>query len=113
MTPGKVTRFPTRYGGKGAFEPGQWSVQYSPDTRELMVMIVVEHFYQDMGKYAIEGNTTDILTGPVSEDGKTWQADWFSSGKLVAYIPEPNEFYNVSEPEFRKHLIFEKVKQEK
>lgn len=112
MVPGKIARFPTRYGGKGIFEPGLWTVWYAPDTRELTVEVVIKHFYQDMGEAAIEGNVTDMLTGPVSEDGKTWQADWFSFGKFVAYIPEPNEFYNVSEPEYKGRLVFEKVEAE-
>jgi hypothetical protein len=111
MTPGKVSRFPTLYGGKGVFEPGQWLVQYSPDSRELSVEVVLKHFYQDIGAAAIEGSITDILVGPVSENGELWNADWFTFGRLVGYIPEPNEFYNTDEPEFRGSLTFEKVKQ--
>lgn len=111
MVPGKVTRYPTRFGGKGIFEPGLWIVHYSPENRELTVEVVIEHFYQDMGDAAIEGNVTDILTGKVSEDGKTWQADWFSSGKFVAYLPEPNEFHNEPEPVYSGPLVFKKVEQ--
>ena len=85
--------------------------QYSPDTRELLVKVVIEHFYQDIGNSALEGNTTDILVGPVSDDGKIWRAEWFSFGKYIAYVPEPSEFYNANEPEFRASLIFEKVKE--
>jgi hypothetical protein len=113
MTPGKVTEFPTvydLYGGKGIFEPGQWSVQYSPDSRELSVEVVM-HFYQDMGAAALEGSTTDILVGPVSENGQLWNADWFTFGRMVAYTPEPNEFLNDKEPQFRGVVTFEKVKQ--
>lgn len=112
MTPGKVTRLPTRYGGKAVFEPGLWTVFYSPEHRELSVQVVIEHFYQDLGPHAIEGNNTDILVGPVSQDGKVWRAEWFMLGKYIALIPEPNEFSNVTEPLFRKSLIFEKVEQE-
>lgn len=110
MTPGKVTRYPTRYGGKGVFEPGLWSVQYSPDTRELLVVVVIKRFYQDIGAAALEGNITDILVGPVSENSELWQAEWFSFGRLVAHTPEPNEFYNADEPEYRGSVSFEKVK---
>jgi len=112
VTPGKVARFPTRYGGEGVFEPGPWIVLYSPENRELFVKVVIEHFYMQMGESALEGNTTDILAGPVSEDGKIWWVEWFSFGKYIGHIPEPNEFYNQREPEFRKSLIFEKVEQE-
>jgi len=115
MTPGKTSKFPTRYGGKGEFIPGPWFVQYSPDARELLVIIKVKHFYMDMGRYAAEGNSDDLLVGPISQDGKTWQADWYSSGQYIAHVPDPNRFYDVNpnEPEFRGSLVFEKVKQEK
>ena len=112
MTPGKTSKFPTRYGGKGEFIPGPWFVQYSPDTRELLVIIKVKHFYMDMGRYAMEGNSDDLLVGPISQDGKTWQADWYCSGQYIAHVPAPNKFYDVNpnEPEFRGSLIFEKLK---
>jgi hypothetical protein len=118
MTPGKVTEVPTQYEGKGVFKPGRWLVQYSPDSRELLVEVVIEYFYQDISDAVLGGSTTDILVGPVSENGQFWRADWFSYAKLVAYIPEPNEFYNEpnefyndKEPRFRGVVTFEKVKQ--
>ncbi len=113
MIPGRVTRFPTRYGGKGVFEPGLWTVWYFPENRELGVKVVIDHFYQDLGKHSCEGNTTDILSGTVSEDGELWRADWFLLARYVAYTPEPNEFENMTEPRFMGSLIFEKVEQEK
>ena len=115
MIPGKVARFPTRYGGKGIFIPGLWTVQYNPVDRELAVKIVVEHFYMDMGKQALEGDSTDIFVGSVSQDSRVWEADWFAFGRFIGHIPEPNEFYNVSEDdmEYRDSLVFRKVKQEK
>lgn len=112
IIPGQITRFATRY-GKGVFEPGLWSVWYSPENRELGVTVVIEHFYQDVGKGAIEGNTTEILVGSISEDIYVWEPDWFSFGRYVVLMPEPNECFHVSEPEFVASLIFEKVQQEK
>lgn len=113
MTPGKVTRFPTRFGGKGIFEPGLWTVGYDPESRNLSVEVVIKHFYQDLGIHALTGNMTDILVGPVSADWQRWEADWFTYGRLVALIPDPNEMMNTKEPEFRKKLVFEKVELEK
>ena len=42
MKPGQITTVPMKLGGKGTFEPGRWSVQYSQDRRELIVEIVIE-----------------------------------------------------------------------
>ena len=111
IIPGKATRYPTRFGGKGVFEPGLWTVQYNPAGRELAITVVIDYFRQDLWPgQAMEGAITDIISGPISEDYDEWEADWFGFGRLTAYIPEPNEFYNTSEPEFRDTLIFEKVK---
>jgi len=117
MTPGKATTFPTRFGGKGIFEPGLWTVQYDHRNCELSVELVIEHFYQDLGTYAMEGTATDLLVGPISQDGRIWEPDLFSTEKFIAHIPDPNqpgsrkiqEFSNVTEPEFRKTLVFSKV----
>ncbi|HUT30829.1 MAG TPA: hypothetical protein VMX13_13635 [Sedimentisphaerales bacterium] len=70
--------------GTGVYELGPWTVQYSPDQRELSVGAVVEHYKLDMGSFAMEGNSTDWFTGPVSDDGRTWEAQWFSFPKAVA-----------------------------
>lgn len=113
IVPGRVTRNPARAGGESVYKPGQWLVHYSPETRELLVEVVIDFFHQDIGAAAIEGNTTDILLGTVSEDGKMWRVEWFFLARYVAYTPEPKEFENITEPRFRGSLIFEKVKQEK
>ena len=109
MIPGKTTRLKTRSRGKAEYQPGQWIVNYSPETRDLTVEVVITYFYQNLGKYAAEGDSVDILAGHVSEDGKIWWVDWFSSGKLIALLDKPKKLHDISEPMFRKSLFFEKV----
>jgi hypothetical protein len=70
--------------GTGVYELGPWTVQYSPAARELSVGAVVEHYKLDMGAFSLEGSSTDWFTGPVSDDGRTWEAQWFSFPKAVA-----------------------------
>lgn len=109
MTPGKVTSFPARHGGKGIFKPGMWTVQYDPESRELSVEIVVEDFHLDTrGGNALEGSRTALLIGRVSEDYRVWEADWFSKEVLVGLVPEPKKFSDVKEFEFRRKVILEK-----
>jgi hypothetical protein len=113
VTPGKVSRFPARHGGEGIFTPGLWTVTYEAETRELSVEIVIEHFHLDMGgEQALEGRTTDLLAGPVSEDFTVWEADWFAKEKLVGFTPERKELPEVKEFEYRKKVIFKKVQTE-
>ena len=114
IVPGEVTRFPTRFGGKGIFEPGLWTVTYHPEGRELAVEVVIEYFLQDVGNHSMEGHTRDLLVGPVSEDGRRWDVDLFSSGKIEALIYdgwtliERKEILSFDEPTSRGSLIFEK-----
>jgi hypothetical protein len=112
IVPGKITRSPSWAGGEGIYKPGLWTVNYSYDTNDLIVKVVIDYFRQDMGPSALEGSTADILTGPVSEDGTTWWPAWYSAQKYTAIIlgQEPNEFENVAEPEYRQTLVFEKIR---
>ncbi|RKY09859.1 MAG: hypothetical protein DRP66_01185 [Planctomycetota bacterium] len=112
VVPGKVSRFPTRYGGKGIFKPGKWTVSYDPSLRELSVEVVIEHFHMDLKPgQSLEGSTTDFLSGPVSEDYTVWEADWFSKEKLVGFTPERKEVPETKELQFRKKVIFRKEQQ--
>lgn len=86
-----VATIPTRMGGKAVYKLGQWTVQYSPKTRELAVEIVVDHLHIDMGPDWLEGTTRDWFVGTVSEDWQEWQARWISFPKYIAYTPEPGE----------------------
>ncbi|MBN1817308.1 MAG: hypothetical protein JW828_08095 [Sedimentisphaerales bacterium] len=115
LRPNQVKRFPTRFGGKGIFEPGIWEVHYNPDIRELAVEIVVKHFLQDVGNHSMEGHQTDFLAGAVSEDFTEWNVDWSTQGRYMALIyegwdlKETKEFFNAPEPVYRGTVMFRKV----
>ena len=112
MEPGQTTKYPTKYGGKGIFEPGKWKVYYEPRLQRLTVEINVKHFYQDLGKYAMEGSISDFLVGEISEDGKTWVVDWFNAIKVTALLPKPTIIEDMTELEYKEKLVFEKVSNE-
>jgi len=80
--------------GDAVYKLGQWTIQYSPEKRELAVRVVVEHYYIKMDKEGrgLEGHSTDWLIGPVSADSKTWEADWYTWRKTILLTPEPTEF---------------------
>lgn len=109
MKPGEICTFPTRGGGKGVFEPGQWHVAYEAETRILTVEIALKNFYQDIGQYAIEGNNYDIISGHVSEDGSIWKAEKYNYGRWIMLTPEPNELHDIKEPIYKGELLFEKL----
>ncbi len=113
MKPGQVTPVPTKLGGKGVFEPGKWMVHYAPADRELTVKISLKNFYMELGEAVLEGKSTDVFTGPISQDGKVWQADWTSFPDYTAHTAEyPN--FNLSDGTdsgITKSLVFEKVEE--
>jgi len=87
----RVATIPLKDGGVGIYELGQWTVQYSPESRELSVEIVVDHFHLDMLSYGLTGQTDDLFVGRVSEDLQTWTAEWSTFPEYIALTPEPSE----------------------
>ena len=91
MVPKEPTMIPMKLGGKGVYEPGVWSVDYMPQSRELTVEIVVKRFYLEMGDNMLKGKLRYLLSGQVSEDYKVWYCTTVSFPKYTAYTPEPKE----------------------
>jgi len=69
---------------------GSCEARYRPETRMLKVQIVMDHMLKlSIGE--LEGRVEDYFEGPVSEDGKTWKAEWLYYGWLEeAAPPDPN-----------------------
>lgn len=97
--------------GKAIYKLGQWTVQYTPASRELGVVVVVDFFHVDIGETWLEGNSTDWIVGTVSEDYQTWRAEWVSAPKYIAFTPEPGEL-PVDPNDTLKELVFIKVDSE-
>jgi hypothetical protein len=111
IDPGKSKITKLREGGKGIYEPGLWSVEYSPESRELTVKVVMEHIRLEMGDHILEGKMTDVLIGEVDEESKTWRADWFSYPDYIAYVPEPKPITLRPDENLVGTLTFEKVEE--
>ncbi|UCG60205.1 MAG: hypothetical protein JSU70_11910 [Phycisphaerales bacterium] len=113
MFPGQVARMKTVTGGDSVFEPGEWTAAYAPATRELTVQIALKNLRIEMGDNVLEGKSTDIFVGPVSEDGNTWQVKWTSFPQYTAHTPEHPNFPMAADEQYgvTKTLIFEKVTQ--
>ena len=62
---------------KAVFEPGIWNVRYEPVERVLSVDLPLDHFRVENELGVIEGKSRDLFSGPVSQDGLVWNADWY------------------------------------
>ncbi len=111
MKPGEITTVPMKRGGKGIYKPGQWLVHYIPTSRELTVKISLENFHAELGNDILEGKSTDIFIGKVSEDGKVWLVDWTSFPDYTAHTAKYPDFKMYEDPNYvvPKALVFEKV----
>jgi hypothetical protein len=115
MKPGETTSGTLQGGGKGFFEPGQWLVHYSPESRALTVEVTLKRFYTEWGtgpgKGILEGKARDVLVGEIAEDGELWQADWNSFPEYIVTTNIYKDHKLVSDPNksFQGRLIFEKV----
>lgn len=111
IVPGHSKTVPMKMGGKGIYEPGLWTVQYSPLSRELTVEVVMDYVHLEMGPNLLEGKRTDVFAGEVSEDGRTWRAEWFSLPDYIAYTPEPKRLTYEPDESFVGAIIFEKIEE--
>lgn len=105
VTPGQTTFVPMKKGGTGIFDPGEWTVVYSPTSRILLVEVEIDHVI-DIEDTVASGSSTDYLIGPVSEDGKTWYAQWLT---FMDYANLPTEPWEVP----IKYVGFAKVSEQK
>jgi hypothetical protein len=113
IRPGQVTTVPMKLGGKGIFKPGQWTVQYLQEQRELIVEIKIDYFRTELGNDVVKGQTHDFFVGSVSEDCQLWWADRFT---FPEYIADTKKYHNYKLPfdpndNPRESLIFEKVQE--
>jgi hypothetical protein len=111
MKPGQVTTTAMKLGGKGVFEPGQWTVQYSQEHRKLLVEIAIDHFRVELGDNVVQGQTRDFFTGSVSQDGQIWWADHFSFPQYIADTKKHPNYKLAFDPNDnpKESLIFEKI----
>ena len=111
LKPGQVTTVPMRLGGKGVFEPGQWTVQYSHEQRELYVEISIDRFRVELGEKVLYGQRRDVFVGSVSEDGQLWWADRFSFPEYVADTKKHPDYKLSIDPNDNtgESLVFQKA----
>ncbi|MBN2137730.1 MAG: hypothetical protein JW720_07980 [Sedimentisphaerales bacterium] len=111
IKPGEVTEVPMIKGGKGVFTPGEWSVYYTPATRELTANLSLNHLSIVVGDNLLEGKNRDVFLGQISEDGMTWDTVWTSFPDYIASTPENPDFKMREDPNFgiQYNATFEKV----
>ncbi len=103
VKPNQTTKVEMKDGSFSTYKAGNCPVEYNPSTRELFVSIEMEKIHIVFLDNVIDGNGIDRFIGRISEDGKTWMADWITIFDYGSRFPqEPNDIY--AQP-----LIFKKL----
>lgn len=73
LVPSQKTVLPTKGGGEAVYIPGDWTVVYMPETRELAVRIIVNYIRIEMGPKELVGKREYMIEGIVNEEGNIWK----------------------------------------
>lgn len=84
---------------------GPVEASFDPNSRILTVRVVTDYFMLHIYDEMLEGSSVDTITGPVSQDGLTWNAEW----RNVSWMLDgpPADFNNPT----IESVIFYKVKE--
>lgn len=84
---------------------GPVETEYNPFSKMLKVKIVTEEYEMKLPAGTLEGRMIDTFIGKVSEDGKTWKAEWRNYSWLKG-AQEPDIKYIDEHPD--DVIVFEK-----
>jgi hypothetical protein len=73
VKPNQKTIVEMQDGSKSVYTAGNFEVNYNPLNKELEVAIEMKNVHIVFVDNVIDGNSTEIFTGSVSEDGKIWE----------------------------------------
>ena len=106
IRPNQTTKVKMADGSTSTLKAGDCPVEYNLQTRELTVTIELKAFHVRYYEERIDGNSTDMFIGQVSQDGRTWYADWMT---FFDYGPRFPQDKNDPNDIFMGSLLFRKV----
>ena len=87
MEPNKKLDVEARDGGHGAYETGDFVIEYDTESREITVLLDLKDIYMYMVKAELKGSIEYLISGTVSEDQKTIDAEVFTKMDLAYFTP--------------------------
>ena len=91
VRPNKTTKIKGKQGEPGIFEAGNFELEYNPVTRDIYVVITMKYIYAEIGTGKLDGSSEDIFFGHVSQDGKSWEAEWMTQFNLGELRTSPDD----------------------
>ena len=77
---------------------------YNSVENTISMKISVPYYRMELPAGTLEGNLEDIFEGPVSRDGKIWNAYWINRGQLDGAVHVSDELTE----RYKKEIVFEK-----
>jgi hypothetical protein len=109
IKPNETTKFEMKDGRTSYIKAGECVAEYKPAERELIVSIEQKEIYIALpGNDVLAGNSVDIFSGPVSSDGKTWNAKQITVFDYGPRFPQDENDINNPQP-----ITFRKVEEKK
>jgi hypothetical protein len=109
IKPNETTKFEMKDGRFSHITAGDCIAEYKPAGRELVVSIEQKDIYIPLpGNDVLAGNSVDVFSGPVSRDGKTWNARQLTVFDYGPRFPQDENDINNPQP-----LTFRKVEEPK
>ena len=87
MEPNKKLDVEGRGGGYGTYEAGDFAIEYDTENREITVSLELKDIYMYMVKAELKGSIEYLISGTVSEDQKTIDAEVFTEMNLAYLTP--------------------------
>lgn len=75
---------------------GPCEADYDSQTRILKVKVVLDNWVMKFPEESIQGRDEDYFSGPISEDGKTWQVEWRNLSWLEGAEPPDVDSINAN-----------------
>lgn len=105
VKPNETTKVLMKDNSYSSYKAGDCFAEYYPEEGELYVSVEMEEIHIVFLDNVIDGNSLDYFVGPVSEDGKEWEAEWVNIFDYGPRFPQdPNDIAPVP-------LLFEKVEE--
>jgi hypothetical protein len=104
VRPNQTTEYEMQDGSFSHITAGECLAEYNPADRVLFVSIELKDIYISFPGDSLTGNSLDIFRGPVSRDGKTWNAEWTNIFDYGPRFPQDENDINNPQP-----LVFKKV----
>mgnify|MGYP001278345409 CR=1 FL=1 len=104
VKPNRTTKVLMRDKSISTYKAGDCTVDYDPVSRELFVSVRMDSIHIKFADERIDGNSLDRFVGPVSADGKVWNADWMTIFDYGERFPQDPD-----EPSMAQPLVFQKV----